>query len=188
MLFVLPVRQKNTTTMKTILLVLTGLAGLLSGPDITGYQTESPDSKFVREAAEGGMLEVKLGELATQKGMSAKVKEFGKTMVTDHTKVNDELKSLAGKKQIKVPTVLSNAKQQKYDSLAATSGEKFDMLYMNMMIASHEQTIGLFQTESNKGQDPDLKKWADAKVPALKHHLMMAQQLFQASPNGTGRK
>jgi putative membrane protein len=102
--------------------------------------------------------------------------------------VNNELKSIAGRKQIKVPTSLSSAKQQKYDSLAALSGEKFDMLYMNMMIASHEQTIGLFQTESNKGEDQELKKWADAKVPALKHHLMMAQQLFQASPNGKSQR
>jgi putative membrane protein len=53
------------------------------------------------------------------------------------------------------------------------------MLYMNMMIASHEQTIGLFQGQSNKGKDPALKKWADSKVPALKHHLEMAKGLFK---------
>jgi putative membrane protein len=174
--------------MKTILLIIAGMTGLMAVPSAKRHQSESQDSKFVQQAAEGGMLEVKLGALASQKGMSAKVKEFGKTMVTDHTKVNNELKSIAGRKQIKVPTSLSSAKQQKYDSLAALSGEKFDMLYMNMMIASHEQTIGLFQTESNKGEDQELKKWADAKVPALKHHLMMAQQLFQASPNGKSQR
>jgi len=132
------------------------------------------------------MLEVKLGELASQKGSSPEVKSFGKTMVTDHTKVNDELKALAQKKQLEIPGSIGAKKQQKYDSLAALSGEQFDMLYMNMMIASHEQTIGLFQTESNKGQDPELKKWADAKVPALKHHLEMAKKLFKASPGATG--
>lgn len=146
------------------------------------YLSESPDQQFVTEAAEGGMLEVKLGELASQNGVSQEVKTFAKTMVTDHTKVNEELKALAQKKQLSIPTGLSAKKQQKYDSLAAFKGEQFDMLYMNMMIASHEQTIGLFQTESNKGQDPELKKWADSKVPALKHHLEMAKKLFKASP------
>lgn len=57
----------------------------------------APDQQFVTEAAEGGMLEVKLGELASQKGVSQEVKTFGKTMVTDHTKVNEELKALAQK-------------------------------------------------------------------------------------------
>nr|WP_295924763.1 DUF4142 domain-containing protein [uncultured Dyadobacter sp.] len=174
--------------MKAILIIITGMASLMVFPGAKTHQSESQDSKFVQQAAEGGMLEVKLGELASRKGVSAKVKEFGKTMVIDHTKVNDELKSLAQRKQMKVPTSPSSAKQQKYDSLAAMSGEKFDMLYMNMMIASHEQTIGHFQTESNKGEDQDLKKWADAKIPALKHHLMMAQQLFQASPNSKSQK
>lgn len=142
----------------------------------------SPDQQFATAAAEGGMLEVKLGELASKSGMAPEVKSFGKTMVTDHTKVNEELKALAQKKRIQLPAALSAKKQQQYDSLAALKGEQFDMLYMNMMIASHEQTIGLFQTESNKGEDPELKKWADSKVPALKHHLEMAKKLFRTSP------
>lgn len=100
-------------------------------------------------------------------------------MVKDHSKVNEELKALAAKKQIKIPTALSSAAKQQYDSLAAMQGEKFDMLYMNMMIASHEETVGLFQTESNKGQDKELKSWADAKIPALKQHLEQAKKLFE---------
>lgn len=174
--------------MKAIFLLITctALSGLLAFSnrfaDEKPFITDSPDQQFVMEAAEGGMLEVKLGELASQKGTTQDVKAFGKTMVTDHTKVNEELKALAQKKQLTIPTAIGAKKQQKYDSLAALNGEQFDMLYMNMMIASHEQTIGLFQTESNKGQDPELKKWADSKVPALKHHLEMAKKLFKASP------
>lgn len=141
---------------------------------------DTPDQKFVMDAAQGGMLEVELGKLAARKGQSSRVKEFGEAMIKDHTKVNDELKAIAGKKAIALPGNLNAAKKQQYDSLANMSGEKFDMLYMNMMIASHEQTIGLFQTESNKGQDADLKKWADSKIPALKHHLNMAKLLFKA--------
>lgn len=151
-------------------------------------QNQSPDQKFVMEAAGGGMLEVKLGELAEKQASSPEVKDFGKMMIRDHSAVNDELKALAQKKGIKVPPTMGKAMQQQYDSLARMQGEKFDMLYMNMMLASHEQTIGLFQTESNKGQDAELKKWADSKVPALKHHLEMAERLFKTSPGATGRK
>ncbi|SKB86186.1 DUF4142 domain-containing protein [Dyadobacter psychrophilus] len=150
------------------------------------FEKDSPDKAFVLAAADGGMLEVKLGELATKNASMAKCKEFGEMMIKDHTKVNDELKALASKKQIAIPGKLTTAKQQMYDSLSAQTGEKFDMLYMNMMIASHEETIGLFQTESNKGKDPDFKKWADAKIPALKHHLEMAKGLFPAASKGTG--
>ena len=167
--------------MKTIVLLTTCvlLAAALAFSD--RFEMDSPDRQFVLSAADGGMLEVKLGKLASERATSPKCKEFGKTMITDHTKVNDELKALAQKKQITIPTQLSAAKQATYDSLAALNGEKFDMLYMNMMIASHEETIGLFQTESNKGKDPDFKKWADSKIPALKHHLEMAKKMFPAN-------
>lgn len=164
--------------MKAILLLVTCvlLSAVLAFSD--RFETDSPDAKFVLAAADGGMLEVKLGELAVKKATAAKCKDFGKSMIKDHTKVNNELKALAGKKQVSIPTQLSTAKQQMYDSLNAQSGEQFDMLYMNMMIASHEETIGLFQSESNEGKDPDFKKWADSKIPALKHHLEMAKALF----------
>ncbi|MCE7042869.1 DUF4142 domain-containing protein [Dyadobacter sp. CY312] len=172
--------------MKTSVLIISCivLAGVLAFSD--RFQSDSPDKEFVLAAADGGMLEVKLGELATKNATMPKFKDFAKRMITDHTKVNGELKALAGKKQITIPSSLSTAKLQVYDSLAATTGEQFDMLYMNIMIASHEETVGLFQTESSGGNDPDFKKWAGSKIPALKHHLKMAQELFPNKTKGSG--
>ncbi|KQS30942.1 DUF4142 domain-containing protein [Dyadobacter sp. Leaf189] len=169
--------------MKTIIVWASCFTTVIMLAAVSGLRLDSPDQQFVLKAAEGGMLEVQLGNLAAKNGVSPKVKEYGKMMVKDHTKVNDELKALAKKKQIQIPAGLGKAAKQQYDSLAAMKGEPFDMLYMNMMIASHEQTIGLFQTESNKGQDNELKSWADAKIPALKHHLEMAEELFKHSSN-----
>lgn len=173
--------------MKTSLMIISCiiLAALLAFSD--RFSNGSPDQEFVVAAADGGMLEVKLGDLAAKRATMPKCKDFAVTMIKDHKKVNGELKSLAGKKQITIPETLSRAKQQVYDSLAATNGEQFDMLYMNIMIASHEETIGLFQTESSGGQDADLKKWADSKIPALKHHLEMAKTLFPNKSKGSGR-
>lgn len=173
--------------MRTILNTVAGLSLILLSQSPAYCQSPSSDQEFVTQAAGGGMLEVKLGELAEKSASSPEIRDFGKMMIRDHSAVNDELKALAGKKKLKIPTGLAKAMQQQYDSLARMQGEKFDMLYMNMMIASHEQTIGLFQTESNKGQDAELKKWADSKIPALKHHLEMAEQLFKTSPGATKR-
>lgn len=164
--------------MRTIFLLTSCivLAAILAFSD--RFVNDSADQAFVLSAADGGMLEVKLGELAVKRASPPIFKDFGKMMITDHSKANTELKALASKKQIVIPTRLSQVKQQLYDSLSAMTGEKFDLLYMNMMIASHEETIGLFQKESTSGQDPDFKKWAELKIPVLKHHLEMAKGLF----------
>jgi putative membrane protein len=54
----------------------------------------------MRKAAKGGMMEVAMGKLASEQGQSADVKKFGERMVTDHSKANDELKSIAKKKAL----------------------------------------------------------------------------------------
>ena len=165
--------------MKTFFMTVLTVALLSSALDSAAQQTQIQDSDFAKKAADGGMLEVTLGQMALKQGESQKVKNYGKMMVYDHSKVNKELMALAKKKKIEIPRELSSAKKPMIDSLASQSGKSFDMLYMNMMIASHEETIGLFQDEAAGGKDADLKKWADSKIPALKHHLEMAKQLFE---------
>ena len=62
------------------------------------------DRHFMDKAAQGGMAEVELGQLAEQNASSQEVKDFGKRMVTDHSKANDELKQLASKQDVTLPT------------------------------------------------------------------------------------
>src|SRR4051794_22478203 len=68
-----------------------------------GAKLAPADQKFVMKAAQGGMAEVKLGELAKEKGKSDEVKKFGEQMVTDHSKANEDLKGVASQKGITLP-------------------------------------------------------------------------------------
>src|SRR3954470_6176228 len=75
------------------------------------------DAEFAVKAASGGMMEVELGNLAMTNGSAQSVKDFGRTMVADHTKANDELKSMAASKNISLPSVPDNEMQKKIDNL-----------------------------------------------------------------------
>src|SRR5712671_1113768 len=61
------------------------------------------DSTFMKKAADGGMAEVELGQLAVQKASSSDVKAFGQRMVDDHGKANEQLKQLAAEKHVDLP-------------------------------------------------------------------------------------
>ena len=98
-------------------------------------------------------------------------------MITDHTKANNELKSIADNKRVTVPTALSAAKQAKIDSLSATNGAAFNMLYAKMMVASHKETVALFERQNNSGNDQQLKTWSGEKLPTLRHHLEMSEMM-----------
>jgi len=137
-----------------------------------------PDS-FIKKAASGGMAEVELGKLAQSKASSAKVKEFGQQMVTDHSKANDELQAVAAKKNVTLPTDL-DAKQAKIrDRLNRESDKKFDRAYMAAMVADHKEDVAEFERAS-KSSDPDVKAFAAKTLPTLREHLKMAKQV-QAS-------
>jgi len=138
------------------------------------------DTEFAVAAADGGMLEVQLGELAQRNGMSSTVKDFGKMMVDDHSKANDELKSMAQAKNITLPTSLSSDKQDTYDDLAKKTGKEFDQAYADLMVKDHKKDIDEFKEEAEDGKNADLKSWAAGKVPTLEMHLQKAQAMQDA--------
>jgi len=133
------------------------------------------DHTFVTKAAIGGMAEVKLGTLATEKAANADVKSFGQQMVDDHGKANDELKQLASTKGITLPTDIDAKEQAKYDRLSKLSGAEFDRAYMREMVSDHRTDVAEFRHESEHGSDPDVKAWAAKTLPTLEHHLQIAE-------------
>lgn len=159
------------------------------GPSAAGISKHLPakyifavqkDTAFVTAAADAGMLEVQLGKLAATQGSSAEVKKFGESMISDHTKANEELKTLAGKKGIKIPGSLSAKSQKKYDDLSKKTGTDFDKAYADLMVKDHQEVISKFKQESQAGNDAELKAWAQGKVSTLEHHLMMAKNMQKA--------
>jgi len=135
------------------------------------------DASFAVDVADAGMLEVQLGKLAQTNAASAAVKNFGKEMVTDHGKANDELTALAGQKGIALPSGLSDKCQKIFNDLSAKTGKEFDKAYMDAQVSGHKDVVDALQKESGNGEDPDLKTWAQGKLPAIQHHLDMAKEV-----------
>ena len=146
------------------------------------------DSTFAREAAEGGIAEVKFGQLAEEKGSSQEVKDFGKRMVTDHTKANDQLKTDAAKEKFTLPTDMSKRDQMAYDRLSKLSGSAFDRAYARDMVRDHRADVGEFLNESKNGKQEWTKDFASQTLPTLREHLKQAEEmLHKVEPAKTGK-
>ena len=128
---------------------------------------------FMMEAARGGMAEVELSKLATTKAQNPEVKKFAQQMIQDHTNANAELKQLAGKKNVTLPTELDAEHKALKDSLSSLSGASFDKAYVNAMMSDHEKTVNLFKTQAGGGTDADAKAFAAKTLPKLQGHLDM---------------
>jgi putative membrane protein len=137
------------------------------------------DTKFMKEAAEGGMAEVALGQLAVEKASSSDVKKFGQRMVDDHGKANDDLKQLASQKNVDLPQDLNAKDKATKASLEKLSGQQFDQAYMKDMLKDHKKDIADFRRESRSARDPDVKKFASQTLPTLEEHLKQAEPIAQ---------
>lgn len=137
---------------------------------------------FVKEVAVSDMFEIQSNTLAQEKG-NATEKTFATQMVADHTKTSTELKALVagGKVKAELPTGLDSSHQSKLDKLKGLSGKDFSSSFDTMQVDAHKDAVSLFERYAKGGDNADLKSWAGKTLPALKHHLEMAQTLSKAA-------
>ncbi|GAB4020425.1 DUF4142 domain-containing protein [Spirosoma koreense] len=136
----------------------------------TGQDEDS--NEFAVKAANGGMLEVELGRLAQEKAASKDVKDFGAMMVKDHSKANDELKSIAATQNITLPSTLGEDEQKHVNDMAKLSGAEFDKKYVSMMVDDHKEDIDLFKkTAEDDKTNPAVKSFASKTLPTLQKHM-----------------
>ncbi len=138
------------------------------------------DAHFVKMAAMSGMWEVQDGKIAANQGDSA-VKNIGNTMVSDHTKANAQLASIAQEKGITLPSQVGPKMAMASSKLKGLSGSAFDAYYLKTQLKGHEMAIALFKAEASTGSDPDLKAFANSTLPTLEMHLSMIQAAMKGS-------
>jgi putative membrane protein len=135
------------------------------------------DNNFVVEAASGGLMEVQLGKYAAANAASAAVKQFGQMMVTDHTKADSILTTIAQVKIIAIPSVPGDKHQKHIDELTKKKGADFDKAYMSMMVDDHEEDVKKFEDAAKNAKDVDIKNFAAQTLPVLRKHLDAAKKI-----------
>lgn len=149
------------------------------GPNDASAQAMS-DKAFVKDALQGGMAEVQLGQLAAQKGSSEDVKQFGQKMVDDHTKLGTSMSEVAQQVGVKPPDGLSKKDKQLLAKLQGLSGPQFDDAYIKAMLKDHKKDESAFKMEAEQAQNPAIRQVAQQGEQVVASHLQMIQQIAQA--------
>jgi putative membrane protein len=147
----------------------------------TTTEGEISDRAFVEQAASSNLAQVKLGQLALEKGSSPAVKELGQRMIDDHTKANEELKSLAGKMSLPFPTEADTGSKATYDKLEKLSGPSFDKAYVKTMAKDHDAAVKVYKREiATAGVDSVVKEWAQKTLGVIEQHEQQVHQTKDA--------
>jgi putative membrane protein len=120
----------------------------------------------------------RIGPYVGSVGGNPTEKKFAEQMITDHTKTSSELKQMVtGDMKSALPGSLDDSSHKKLDKLRNAKPEDFTGEYDPMQVSAHKDATSLFERYAKGGDDPKLKDWAGKTLPALQHHLEMAQDM-----------
>ncbi len=146
----------------------------------TKASLDAADREFIEKAAAGGLAEVEMGRLATTKGKSPGVKDFGARMVRDHGRANAELRSLAGRKGVSLPSGPDPSHRKTMDRMNRVAAEKFDREYLDAMVEDHQQDVKDFVKRAKTAGDAEVRAFAAKTLPVLQEHLELAERTRDA--------
>jgi putative membrane protein len=148
--------------------------------DAGTHEAGSRDEDFVREAASGGFMELELARLAQQNAQSQRVKNFAAIIVREHTRANEELRTIASNKNITFPAAMEDSDNSKINDLQEERGVDFDRKFMDQMVDDHEKNVEKFKKQAEDGSDPELKAFATKILPVLIAHQDSARIIKDA--------
>lgn len=131
----------------------------------------SGDRDFITDVVESDMTEIRIAQLAQQKAASAEVKQIAKTLENDHTASLNQLKDLASRKGLTLPTEEDNDGKELYNNLNEKTAKDFDREWIEKVMDKHDKAIKKFQDKAeDNNADADLKTWAASVLPKLRTH------------------
>jgi putative membrane protein len=128
------------------------------------------DHNFLKQTAVDNQFEIQLSQLAQSNAQDEKVKQLAQTLVRDHTQATEQLKQVAQKKQVQLPTALPETKKEEIQIFQSLQGSEFDQAYLSCMKVSHAKSVAAYSEKSKNAKDQDVKQFASAILPKLKEH------------------
>jgi putative membrane protein len=155
-------------------------AAILASPLALAANTKA--DAFMQKAIEGNLAEIKVGQLAQQKGATEGVRHFGAVLEQDHSKANQQAMTAASSMGVTPPSEPSPKEQRVYDHLASLAGSQFDKAFVKAMVKDHKKDIAEFKKEARESNSP-ASSYAQATLPDLEKHLRIAESL-ERHPSG----
>jgi putative membrane protein len=159
-------------------------AALLAPMAFAATSLSGADKQFLITAARTDMVEAHEGQMAENQAARPDVKDFGKTLVQDHTQSYEELTALAAKTGVSIPKGINSAKERSISPLLRLKGDKFDKTFSRDEVTEHRGALAAYKREAASGHDPAIKAFAEQRIPILEKHLNLAEECAKPAKHG----
>jgi putative membrane protein len=134
---------------------------------------------------EANMGDSAAGALASTKGTSSALRDFGRRMARDHHALRVQGEALAKRMKITpIPpdedNLIADA-QKNLDNLNATAkGKDFDKAYIDSEVEAHKRVLELVTRAMEEAESTELKNLIQKAAPVIRDHLDLAQSIQQS--------
>jgi len=170
------------------LITALALSAALSAPAFAQNKMDNDDISAMKQLAQANLSEIAAGKTAAEKAQSPDVKKFGQKMVDDHTKMLEDLRTLAKKKNVALPQDPDVKDLAQMKLMERKSGAEFDKDYMDHMVKDHEKDVKDTQNIAAKAKDPEFKAAVQKANAKIKEHLALAEKISKSAAAGASSK
>jgi putative membrane protein len=126
-------------------------------------------------AYSSNLYEIRASENAVMNASSPEVKRLAGMLVEAHTKMNEDVKSMAATKDVTLPTELTEDQRKDLEKLTEKSGLDYDKEFTEQMKDKHEKALSFYEKTAKKSDDADIQSWASNTVAEVRSHLDMVK-------------
>lgn len=132
------------------------------------------DAEFMMSAAHSDQNEIQFSKMALAKGVSGTTKAYANQMITDHTKSSANLKPIAAKAGVTLPTDMDADHKAMAPQMEKLSGKAFEEKYLQQMVTDHQKTANTLKAHQQMTKNTQLQGWITTTLPVVESHLKMA--------------
>ncbi|MCU0384865.1 MAG: DUF4142 domain-containing protein [Flavihumibacter sp.] len=138
--------------------------------DTVSINDRKEDSTFLVQALSGGVMEIRLGELAIKMSKRKSTQQLGKMMIQEHSKSNEEIIQLLQQQEITLNDTLIKLHASKIKDFEKEKIADFDAKYIKEMQKDHRENISRFESQLSKTNNTTVKDFVNRMLPVLRNH------------------
>jgi putative membrane protein len=155
--------------------MVVALSGI-SAPYASAAEVSAQDEMFMMQAHQGNLAEIAAGNDAQKNATTSCVKHVGAVLVRDHSKLDADLKMLAGKLHVTLPGSPSPEQKKELAAVRTKAGTPgYDAAWLTTQDAAHRKTLHLIDQELEAGKNPEVQAAARSARPVVEMHLDMVR-------------
>jgi putative membrane protein len=135
------------------------------------------DRKYIVNVDNHHMMEIRLGQMAEERGRDESVKEFGRRMARDHTELRKQWLTMISNSGMKYKSGMGPKHREKLDYLQQFSGREFDREYMTLMTKHHRGYVSYFSKEGRAANYAGVRRAVNRAIPMLQQHFQLAKRI-----------